>query len=429
MNRRLTCIYDAFRFGLWAHSPLYQAGVGRFILSMARELAQREDVRLVLLSPAGLEHDVAAFLQSDAVLRDVEFLRFETRLGLVERLKPLVVRCGNRLLPPRLKTDLKNRFAGGMLAGYREQRPALRYAAAKLVAQGPTCYFSPYYEFPAWLDGIAGLVRAAYIHDIIPLRLPKLHLGDKYYLAWMTRFAEQAELLLCNSHFTRDDFLDWFPTVEAERVVVAPEGCDARFRPQAEETVLTARRKYGIPDGVQYIQTLCTLEARKGLEDVIAAFALYVERGGADDLRLVISGAKGWGSKKLLEMAESLGERIVLTGFVEDADLPALLSGCLCFAYMSRYEGFGLPPLEAMNCGAPVVAARATALPEVVGEGGVLLDAGDVEGLVAVFGSLVGNHVRRDVLREAGLRQARRFSWTRCADIAVEAMRRRLDMT
>jgi len=428
VGARLTCVYDAFRFGLWEHSPLYRAGVGRFALALARELARRKDVRLVLLSPAGLERDVAAFLLADAALRGVEFLRFDTREGLAVRLKPLVVRLGNRLLPPRLKTALKNRLGGGMLAGYRKPRPAMRRAVAELAAQGPTCYLSPYYELPAWLDGIPGLLRAAYVHDLIPLRLPEQHLGDASYLAWMTGFAERADLLLCNSRFTRDDYLDWFPAVEKQRAVVAPEGCDARFRPCGEEAVRAVRRKYGIPEQVRYIQTLCTLEARKGLEDVIAAFARCVERGGADDLRLVLSGASGWGIEKIRDMARGLGERVVFTGFVEDADLPALLSGCLCFAYMSRYEGFGLPPLEAMSCGAPVIAARATALPEVVGEGGLLLDVGDVEGLADVFCSLAGDPARRAELREAGLRQARRFSWEHCADIVVAAMLRRLDM-
>lgn len=425
-GRALTCIYDAFRFGLWEHSPLYRAGVGRFVLAMARELVRREDVRLVLLSPAGLEQDVARFLLADEDLRRAEFLRFEGTPGPAARLKPLLVRCANTLLTPRLKTALKNRLGAGLMAGYQAQRPAMRAAVTALAAQGPACYFSPYYDLPVWLDGIPGLVQAAFVHDIIPLRLPELHLGDAVYLRRMTGFAERARLILCNSRFTRDDFLDRFPQVSAERTAVAPEGCDARFAPQAEAAILRVRRKYGIPDSARYIQTLSTLEARKGLEDVVAAFLRCREASGAEDLLLVLSGPKGWGCERILELARGHRQHILFTGFVDDADLPALLSGCLCFAYMSRYEGFGLPLLEAMSCGAPVLAARTTALPEVVGDGGMLLEAGDVEGLAAAFAALQAAPDRRQALREAGLRRAKAFSWRRCANIAVQEMWRRL---
>lgn len=426
MSRRLTCIYDAFRFGLWQHNRLYQAGVGRFILSMARELARRPDLRLVLLSPAGLETGVEKFIHADADLHDVEFLRFEGTAGLATRLKPLAVRCANTLLTPRLKTRLKAHLGGSLLAGYHAQRPAMRAGVEALCAQGPTCYFSPYYDLPAWLDGISGLKQAAYVHDIIPLRLPKMHLGDQGYELRMNGFAERADLILTNSHFTRSDFLDWFPAVGQERVVVAPEGCDAHFTPQQADSVLRARRKYGIPDGACYVQSLCTLEERKGVEDVVAAFARCRELGRADDLWLVLSGHKGWGYQRILDTARAHAERILFTGFVDDVDVPALLSGCLCFAYMSRYEGFGLPPLEAMRCGAPVVAANATSLPEVVGGGGLLLEVGNVDRLAAVFSELHANPAKCAALRESGLRQARKFTWTRCADIAVAELRQRI---
>lgn len=425
----LTCVFDAFRFGLWEHSQLYQAGVGRFIQAMARELARRPDVRLVLLSPAGLESAVDRFIHADAELKHVEFLRFETTWSMAERLKPLLVSCGNALLPPQLKTALKNRFGAGLLSGYHADRPTMRAAVASLAAQGPTCFFSPYYELPSWLEGIPNITQTAFVHDIIPLRLPKSHVGDKTYLQRMTGFAQRADLILCNSRFTREDFLDWFPTVSRARTAVAPEGCDARFTPQSDTEVQRVRRKYGIPEGARYIHSLCTLEARKGLEDVVAAFIKCQEAQDKGNLHLVLSGPKGWGYERLLDMARGHADRILFTGFVDDADVPALLTGCLCFAYMSRYEGFGLPPLEAMSCGAPVVAARATALPEVVEDGGLLLDVGDVDALAAVFAELHDNPAKCASLRKSGLRQARKFSWAQCADILVtEVWRRRSEI-
>lgn len=428
VGRPFTCVFDAFRFGLWEHSPLYRAGVGRFCRAIARELASRADVRLVFLSPAGLENSIERFLQADDRLLGAEFLRFEpvSHINLMGRFKPMLVRSANMVLSPRMKTKLKGRFSGGIFGGYTRPRPAMRAALAEMVADGPTCYFSPYYDLPVWLDGIPGLLKVAYVHDIIPLRLPGEHLNDEAYPRRMADFAQRADLILTNSRFTRDDYLDYFPSVSPDRVRIALEGCDEHFAPQTEEAVLRVRQRYGVPEGGQYIQTLSTLEARKGVEDVLRAFVRCRELYGFEDLWLVLSGQKGWGHEPIFDIVRKHRDHIVLTGFVDDADVPPLLSGCMCFAYMSRYEGFGLPPLEAMRCGAPVVAAHATSVPEVVGDGGVLVAPGDVDGLARIFAGLYADPAKRADLRAAGLRQAEKFSWKRCAGSVVEAMREKL---
>lgn len=430
---RLTCIYDAFRFGLWAQHPIYRAGVGRVIVALARELAQREDIRLVLLSPAGLEDSIQSYLDRDDALHGAEFLRFEEHwsmspLGsLARRVKPALVRYANKFLSQSTKTRLKKHLGRGMLAGYHEDRPAMRQVLADFCRQGPTCYFTAYYALPSWLDDVAGLCTCAFVHDIIPLRLPHMHLGDEEYPKRMAGFATRAGHIFTNSAFTKQDFLDYFPAVPASRVSVAHLGCDDRFRPRDAEAVLRVLAKYGIPEGARYIQTLSTLEARKGLEDAVHAFIRCLDENGMEDLYLVLSGQAGWQYEGILSAAGARMDRIIFSGFVDDDDVPCLLSGCLCFAYMSRYEGFGMPILEAMRCGAPVVAANTTSIPEVAGDAGLLLEAGDVQSLASTFARIYSDQDLRQRLSAASIEQARKFSWKSCADTIAEGMSALMD--
>jgi len=135
------------------------------------------------------------------------------------------------------------------------------------------------------------------------------------------------------------------------------------------------------------------------------------------DLKLVIAGGKGWLEDPLYAQIEALGlgDRVQFIGFAADEDLPALYSAAQVFAFPSLYEGFGLPPLEAMACGVPVVASRASSVPEVVGEAGLLIDPLDVDDLAGALARALDDEALRAELTRRGLEQARRFSWAESA--------------
>jgi glycosyltransferase involved in cell wall biosynthesis len=166
------------------------------------------------------------------------------------------------------------------------------------------------------------------------------------------------------------------------------------------------------------------MERRKNVEQVIKCFSRLVHEEGIKDLRLVLVGAQGLGYEGILNAIASFDiprDSIVLTGYVADEDLAALYSGASGFIYLSLYEGFGLPPLEAMQCGTPVITSNTSSLPEVVGEAGIMVDPTDED---AICQSLL------DVYRDAGLRaqmsrdsldRARQFSWDRCVRETIAA--------
>ena len=157
---------------------------------------------------------------------------------------------------------------------------------------------------------------------------------------------------------------------------------------------------------------------------MIQAFATLARRPEFQDLRLVLAGAKGWKMESLLRSVEdmdSLSDRIVFSGYVPDEDLAPLYSEAEAFVYLSWYEGFGLPPLEAMACGTPVVCSNTSSLPEVVGDAGILVPPDAPEAAASALESILTDSVRRAILSRKGVERAAAFSWTRAASGIVDA--------
>jgi glycosyltransferase involved in cell wall biosynthesis len=191
------------------------------------------------------------------------------------------------------------------------------------------------------------------------------------------------------------------------------------------------RIKYHLPPEPFFL-SVCTLEPRKNLVHVIQAFGRLIEQEKISGLNLVLVGAKGWQYDQIF--AESgatnvLKRRVIFTGYVPDEDLAPLYTEALAFLYLSLYEGFGLPVLEAMQCGIPVVTSDNSSLPEVAGDAGILLDARDQDALCAAMLSLYGNAELRDELRCKSLRNAARFSWQQCAQATLRGYDQALRQT
>jgi glycosyltransferase involved in cell wall biosynthesis len=186
-------------------------------------------------------------------------------------------------------------------------------------------------------------------------------------------------------------------------------------------------RRYGIRR--PYCLFVGNLEPRKNLPRLIEAFGLLRRHGlaPADLPQLVLAGTRGWLSSGIFRAAAGQGLEapdIVFTGYVPPADLPALYAGAACFVFPSLYEGFGLPVLEAMACGTPVVASTASSLPEVAGDAALLVDPHDVEGLAGALRRLWGDAELRADLRERGLQRATLYSWERTARLTLDVYER-----
>lgn len=262
------------------------------------------------------------------------------------------------------------------------------------------------------------------VHDVIPLILPETFTPRHRLVVRLAlaRVRRKADLVVVPSHAVKRDVVRRVGLPE-DRVVVTHEGCEPRFRPVRSAA---ARRdvaaRYGLPP--RYVLAVGTLEPRKNLTTLLEAFARLRRDGEVDaDLRLVLAGARGWLDEPIFATVRSLGleDAVRFTGFVDDADLPAVYSGAALFVFPSLHEGFGLPLLEAMACGVPVVTSNISSMPEVAGDAAVLVDPRDTDGLAAAIARLLRDEALRDGLREAGIARARQFSWEATARRTLDA--------
>jgi glycosyltransferase involved in cell wall biosynthesis len=236
--------------------------------------------------------------------------------------------------------------------------------------------------------------------------------------------ATDGDCVITSSDATRRELCE-MRVAEADHVFVVPLAVDcATFNRQAGARLNEVRSRYGIPPR-PYMLMLNDPSPRKNLSRAIEAFARVVQQEGLRDLILVLAGERRLADPAAAAVARwpAMRDRIVSTGFVSDDELGALYAGALVFVYPSLYEGFGLPPLEAMQCGAPVITANTSSLPEVVGDAGVMVDARDVDALASAMLGLCDDSTRRDAVRASSLAHAAGFSWERTAARTLAAYR------
>jgi glycosyltransferase involved in cell wall biosynthesis len=266
------------------------------------------------------------------------------------------------------------------------------------------------------------------IHDLAFRRFPETApAATRRWLTRLDRAVREAAEIVVPSQATRADLVDLY-RVDPERVTVIHHGVDHdRFRPASPGEVDRVRRRYGI-DG-PYLLFVGGLEPRKNLPALLSGYAAL-----PDELRpaLVLAGAAvPWNPEGRTALAEALGDlpahsrgRVILTGYVGDPDRAPLYAGAEALAFPSRYEGFGLPVLEAMACGTPVVTSNVSALPEIAGDDAVLVDPDDVRSIADGLRRVLEDESLRDRLRAAGPARAARFTWDESARRHVEVLHR-----
>jgi len=263
---------------------------------------------------------------------------------------------------------------------------------------------------------IATYRQVCTFHDLIPLDNPEWF--SPRFSAWygwlMPRLAHQVAHLIAVSEFTRRRIVERFG-VRPGKVTVIPNGIDVRFSPRPMEEIVAAREGLALPEG-QYFLFVGSLEPRKNLRRLLSAWE-RVQRQLPDGTWLVIAGAKGRSQVFSQVPVEQLPPRVHLTGYVSDDTLPALYSGALALVYPSLYEGFGLPPLEAMACGTPVITSNTTSLPEVAGDAAILVDPLDLDQIGSAIARVATDSGLRTDLSRRGVARAANYSW----DVAAKA--------
>ena len=265
--------------------------------------------------------------------------------------------------------------------------------------------------------------RIVTVHDVIPYIYPQAssRLDRLIYRFWLPVILGKMDAIITDSRQSQNDICRYLG-VERDKVVVIPCAAGQDFFPHDNAKVRQVLKQYGIT--APYILYVGSIETRKNLPRLLEAYARL--RKWSTSWQLVIAGASKWGAGSVYEAVErlQLTACVYFTGFVDEAELPALYTGADLFVFPSLYEGFGLPVLEAMACGTPVITSNRSSLPEVAGDAAVLVDPFEVEELTYALRSVLSDPELAQELRVQGMEQAARFSWQQTARETVNVYRK-----
>jgi glycosyltransferase involved in cell wall biosynthesis len=284
---------------------------------------------------------------------------------------------------------------------------------------GITLFHGTNYKIPLW-NRCRTIVT---IHDLSLLLHSHTHEAELVRRARrrLPATARMASKIITDSESVKREICEHL-NIKPEKIAVVPLAPRRAFRPVAAEQCVEARRRLGVED--QFLLFVGTVEPRKNLLTLVRAFGELMRHTNLRT-QLVIAGQKGWLTEELFALIEQsgLGPRILFTGYISDEDLAALYSSCRVCVYPSLYEGFGLPPLEAMSCGAPVITSRIPVIMETVGEAARLVEPTGVSELAASIADICGSEEERLRLSTAGSARAAQFTWERTARLTLDVYR------
>ena len=283
---------------------------------------------------------------------------------------------------------------------------------------------SLHYSFPLFMTRARKVVT---FHDMSGLLMPEMHsILKRWYLRFFIPLtAKLADRLIFVSEAARTDYLDVY-SVPLNKTAVIHHAVSKQFTPNIpEEQLAVVRAKYQISG--PYVLFIGTLEPRKNIPRLIEAFAKLTKEFPNE--RLVIVGMKGWFYDEIFHLTSQLAltERVRFTGFVDEADKPALLCGADLFVYPSLYEGFGIPILEALACGIPTVTSNRSSMPEIAGDGAITVDPTNTGKIHEAMRILLSDDLLRNQIRVRALEQSAKFSWDTSAAATLDQYRRAHD--
>ncbi len=416
--KKLKLIYDASIVVNTTNANWARSGVYFSALNLLKEFAKRDDIELVLYCKTDDKNKAKKFLK-DLLKKDFtcifEFVPSKLIIALkraIEKLPPLISK------PFYKANDLRKKLKNKNPQKKPNTQNPNKYNA---------CYLSAAYDLPARFKHDESIIKYAIAYDVMPLIFPQYYKDSVD--GWLQTFKIFNNYFSISRH-TKKDYLKHLEHLKEQNITTALLACDESFKPANNEQINLAKQKYKIPENKKYIFSLCTLEPRKNLIRTLKTFIEFIKKNNIDDLVFVLGGGH-WEIfiKELEKSIDDLGaykDKILKIGYVDDKDLAPLYSGALFFVYTSQYEGFGLPPLEAMSCGSAVITSDNSSLPEVVGDAGIMIAYDSDEAHIKAYEKYYFDENFRKENAKKGLERSGLFSWQKCADIMVNKMKQDL---
>jgi glycosyltransferase involved in cell wall biosynthesis len=323
--------------------------------------------------------------------------------------KVVATRYPNKIFNYLLQKILKWPKLDKLLFLSKESVPALS------VAEGDI-FWSPHLNFTALSQGVRRILT---VYDLSFLDAPQFFSARQNFwhkILNAPKFMAQADILVAISENTKRDMVRLLG-IDENKIKVIYCGVEKDFRrlEKTDENLAAIKGKYNLPD--KFILYLGTIEPRKNISGLLEAFERIADKPEFKDYQLVIVGGSGWKNSQIYRAIDNSkhGEKIKLVGYIDNSEKIYFYNLCSVFCYPSFYEGFGLPVLEAMACGAPVVTSNTSSLPEVVGDAALLIDPNDEQTIAEALNALMSNEKLREAYSARGLKRSKIFSWGKAA--------------
>ena len=417
----LNVIYDATLICNYFHKDSTRSGIFFAAYNILVELQKRNDIQLALYIDPKKSGEASRIKKE--LFPKLEYVFDYSANRKLINLNIWFWKRHSKLLS---HSWLRKPFAVGIVLTEILLCKMMKDRYKKDVLDKANVYLSPAFRIPNLIRSESHAKTYVMLYDTIPFKFAEfnnLRWGD--YIRDIFESSNEKDFFFTISKCSQKDFEEIFPLVNEKSSKVTYLAASDSFRPiKSEKEKKRIQKKYKVPQNKRYVFSLCTIEPRKNLIRAIRCFVAFVEKYNIEDLVWVMGGGH-WESfvKELKKNSVSWNPKyIIQAGYIDDEDLPVLYSNAEWFVYTSQYEGFGLPPLEAMQCGCPVITSNNSSLPEVVGDAGVLIDWDSDDQHVKAYERYYFNEQLRKENGCKGLERAKRFSWEKTVDEIIRNM-------
>jgi glycosyltransferase involved in cell wall biosynthesis len=431
--------YDITAVGTYFSWPDSKTGIFRVTEEVLNCLVKTPNIKTTLINLCGEEivftsigcQEYLKFRQSqnNSDFSETKFQStYKSRLSLEWLYEDFFGRYFSNRFQSKSKLSLESLTIRGSLKLFNKTN-FLKFDAFQVFSPKDFDIFhSPYYKLPS-KEITGNLPRLITIYDLIPLTA-KQYVDrnlNSYFFRLLKSVDCEHDWVACISEYTKKEFCEYTGFPE-ERAFVTYLAADSLFKPvEDERKIKQARAKYNIPDSDYFLCLASHLDPRKNIFHLIKSFVWLISENSQLDVNLVLIGSLRFEREdvsRALSEFSSYRSRIIFTGYVPDEDLIPLYNGSLAFVFPSLYEGFGLPILEAMQSGTPVISSNSTSMPEVAGDAALLVDPTSEDQLCLAMLDILQDHDLRTNMVERGLARAKEFSWERCTQETVEIYKR-----
>lgn len=419
-SAKINVLFDVSVLANGAEMTTARSGVFFVAYNILIEMLKRKELNIKFYCNPSKRFLVDMVVIKDYLLASVPFVEYtfwDKKIANYEKVKyENKKNQGNKMLRPFIKMALNfSTLMSGLANVFCPQNKSL---------MGFDVFFSPWGSVPQSVNKIESIKKYLFVHDIIPLIFPE-NFPDikKKNSALYKQFHvfDNNVYYFTNSEYTKSDFVK-HTGFDAEKVSVAPLSTGIKYENIKDiNKIDEIKNKYNIPLDKKYLFSLCSLEPRKNLIFAVKNFIEFIKRNNIDDFVFVLGGGH-WDIfiQKLNETISNLvdfQDKIIKIGYVSDEDLPYLYNGAEMFVFPSIYEGFGMPILEAMKSGCPVICSNVTSMPEVIGDCGIQISPDNDEELIKAFEKMYFDKEFRTKCIEQGLQRAKIFSWENAVKI------------